>query len=124
MRHGGRPAIAVLSSLIAGAAFALGPVALADPSWTLQPIGPTGPWTMPNLIGKNLQQAKDAVPALTNGQIWQSNSTDLTGQGRTQVPASSWVVCGSTPPPGGTLTLTIDVNFRAVRSGETCPPTA
>jgi hypothetical protein len=124
MRHGRRPGVVVLGLLITGAAFALCPVASADHSWTLHPANTDGPWEMPSLIGNNLQQAKDAIPALTEGQIWQSSTTDLTGQRRTQVPASSWVVCSSTPPPGGTLTLSTNINFGAVRSGETCPPTA
>lgn len=42
-------------------------------------------WTMPNLVGTDLQGAEDAIQSLTNGAVWLSTSTDLTGQGRAQI---------------------------------------
>lgn len=42
-------------------------------------------WTMPNLVGTDLQGAEDAIQSLTNCAVWLSTSTDLTGQGRAQI---------------------------------------
>ncbi len=79
-------------------------------------------WTMPNLIGKDLQGAQDAIQSLTLGEVWYSGSTDLTGQGRAQMSDRNWVVCTSTPPPGATFTTETDINFGVVKiDGENCP---
>jgi hypothetical protein len=77
---------------------------------------------MPNLIGKDLQGAQDAVQSLTRDAIWYGGSTDLTGQGRAQILDRSWVVCTSTPPPGATIAVDTKVNFGVVRIDTgTCP---
>ena len=79
-------------------------------------------WTMPNLIGKDLQGAQDAIQSLTSDAAWYSSSTDLTGQGRMQIDDRNWVVCSSTPPPGGTFTTSTKVDFGVVKKGtESCP---
>lgn len=97
-------------SLVMGGAVGVAPVASADS------------WTMPNLIGTDLQGAQDAIQSLTDDQIWFSDSVDLTGQGRMQVNDRAWVVCSSTPAPGATLTETTSVTFGVVRkSVEDCP---
>ena len=66
----------LLIGSLAAAAVVLGvaPVAHADSSWT-----------MPNLIGRDLQGAQDAIQSLTHDAIWYSGSTDLTGKGRAQI---------------------------------------
>ena len=97
--------------LIAGAGMVLrSPVAVAAPSWT-----------MPNLIGVDLQGAQDAIQSLTDGEVWFSSSTDLTGQGRAQIVDRNWVVCSSTPSAGEPFTTTTDIDFGVVRDTETCP---
>jgi hypothetical protein len=78
-------------------------------------------WTMPDLIGKNLQAAQDAIQSLTLFEVWYTDSTDLTGQDRMQVSDRHWVVCTSTPPPGATFTADTDIDFGVVRIEETCP---
>ena len=97
--------------LIAGAGMVLrSPVAVAAPSWT-----------MPNLAGVDLQGAQDAIQSLTDGEVWFSSSTDLTGQGRAQLMDRNWVVCSSTPSAGEPFTTTTDIDFGVVRDTETCP---
>ena len=86
------------------------PLAAADPSWT-----------MPNLVGMDLQGAQDAIQSLTHDQVWYSGSTDLTGKGRAQIVDRNWTVCGSTPAPGVTFTTTTAINFGVVRDTEVCP---
>nr|CRL77004.1 hypothetical protein CPGR_04156 [Mycolicibacterium malmesburyense] len=79
-------------------------------------------WTMPNLIGSNLQDAQDAIQALTNNEVFFSGSTDLTGQGRNQIMDANWQVCTSTPPPGATITKGTMIDFGVVRIDiEDCP---
>ena len=105
-----------MKKLIVGglAALAIGlgaaPVAHADPSWT-----------MPNLVGTDLQGAQDAIQSLTQGEVWLSTSTDLTGKGRAQIVDRNWTVCGSTPVAGTTFTATTAINFGVVRNTEVCP---
>ena len=106
----------LMKKLIVGglAALAIGltatPVAHADPSWT-----------MPNLVGTDLQGAQDAIRSLTHGQVWLSSSTDLSGQGRAQIMDRNWTVCSSTPAPGTTFTATTTIDFGVIRDTEVCP---
>ncbi|WP_326546997.1 PASTA domain-containing protein [Mycolicibacterium sp. ND9-15] len=79
-------------------------------------------WTMPNLIGRNLQDAQDAIQSLTDNEVFYSGSTDLTGQGRNQIMDANWQVCTSTPPPGSTITKDTAIDFGVVRiDTEDCP---
>lgn len=80
------------------------------------------PWTMPNLIGVDLQGAQDAIQSASGGLVWFSSSTDLTGQNRAQIMDRAWVVCTSTPPPGLSFTTTTEINFGVVKKDiESCP---
>jgi hypothetical protein len=105
-----------MKKLIVGglAALAIGlgtaPIAQADQSWT-----------MPNLVGKDLQGAQDAIQSLSHDAVWYSSSTDLTGQGRAQIVDRNWTVCSSTPAPGATFTTTTAIYFGVVRDTEACP---
>jgi hypothetical protein len=99
---------ALLGALAIGLAGA--PIALADPSWT-----------MPNLVGMDLQGAQDAIQSLTHDQVWYSGSTDLTGKGRAQIVDRNWTVCTSTPTPGTAFTATTAINFGVVKDTEVCP---
>ena len=78
-------------------------------------------WTMPNLIGEDLQGAQDAIQSLSDGEVWYSSATDLTGQGRAQIVDRNWVVCSSTPPAGAAFTAMTNIDFGVVRDTETCP---
>ena len=86
------------------------PTASAEPSWT-----------MPNLIGMDLQGAQDVIQSVTRGAVWFSSSTDLTGRGRAQLSDRNWQVCTSTPPPGARFTVDTDSDFGVVRVSEECP---
>ncbi|MBI3224390.1 MAG: hypothetical protein HYZ39_04955 [Mycolicibacterium cosmeticum] len=102
---------AVLVAGLIGTAIAVSPPASAEPSWT-----------MPNLIGKDLQGAQDAIQSLTHDAVWYTGSTDLTGKGRAQISDRNWQVCTSTPPPGASFTASTKVDFGVVRiDTEVCP---
>ncbi|MFV8228650.1 hypothetical protein [Mycolicibacterium fortuitum] len=101
----------LVAAVTVGMAIVLSPVASAEPSWT-----------MPNLIGRDLQGAQDAIQSLTHGEVWFSSSTDLTGKGRAQISDRNWQVCSSTPPPGAKFTASTEIDFGVVRiDSEKCP---
>jgi len=109
MRVKGTTALA--GALLTVIAIAVSPLAAADPTWT-----------MPDLRGRDLQGAQDAIQSLTLGEVWYSSSTDLTGQGRAHINDRNWFVCTSTPPPGATFTTSTKIDLGVVRIGtETCP---
>jgi hypothetical protein len=76
--------------------------------------------TMPNLVGMDLQGAKDAIQSLTHGAVFFSSSTDLTGKVARRLDRN-WTVCSSTPAPGATFSATTRIDFGVVRDGERCP---
>jgi hypothetical protein len=49
----------VVAAAVVDVAIAMSPPASAEPSWT-----------MPNLIGMDLQGAQDAIQSLSGGQVW------------------------------------------------------
>jgi hypothetical protein len=86
------------------------------------PVAAAESWRMPDVIGMDLQGAQDMVQSVTNGNVWFSSSTDLTGRGRAQISDRNWQVCTSTPPPGTAITTTTDIDFGVVRIDvEDCP---
>jgi hypothetical protein len=101
-------------SVVCGAAVVV--TACSTPS-----VGAADQWTMPDLIGTDLQGAQDAIQSLTHLAVWYMDSTDLTGQDRMQVSDRHWVVCSSTPAPGTTFSTDTEINFGVVRIEETCP---
>lgn len=101
----------VMAAAMVSVAFAMSPPASAEPSWT-----------MPNLIGMDLQGAQDAIQSVSGGQVWLSTSTDLTGQDRAQLSDRNWQVCSSTPAPGSAFTVSTKIDFGVVRiDSEECP---
>ncbi|KHO22974.1 hypothetical protein H7I55_31695 [Mycolicibacterium setense] len=100
----------LVAAATVGIALVLSPVVSAEPSWT-----------MPNLIGLDLQGAQDAIQSLTDGEVWFSSSTDLTGKSRAQISDRNWQVCSSTPPPGMKFSVSTKIDFGVVRVSEDCP---
>lgn len=100
----------LVAAMTVGVAVALSPTAAAELSWT-----------MPNLVGMDLQGAQDAIQSLTRGAVWFSGSTDLTGKGRAQIIDRNWQVCKSTPAAGVTITTSTAIRFGVVRDTEKCP---
>ncbi|MGB3485295.1 MAG: hypothetical protein WBB07_24155 [Mycobacterium sp.] len=120
--------VTVTSSVVVTAPAAAPAPPLAD--GTAAPVAPAAgapapleaSWTMPNLIGRNLQDAQDSIQALTEFQNAFSTSTDLTGKGRAQIMDRNWQVCSSTPAPGTTITAATLIDFGVVRiDTESCP---
>jgi beta-lactam-binding protein with PASTA domain len=69
---------------------------------------------MPDLVGKSLNVAKDALP---NASI---TVNDGTGQQRAVLIASNWQVCSTSPKPGEPYNG-VPVTITVVKFGEACP---
>ena len=82
---------------------------------------PAQRWTMPNLVGANLQQAQDQIQALTGNAIFITTSHDATGRNRNQVADANWKVCSQSIAPGAPITGDTKIDFGAVRVEEQCP---
>jgi serine/threonine protein kinase len=81
----------------------------------------TAGWTMPDLVGSNLQDAQDRIQFDTGNPLFRTTSHDGTGAGRRQAQDHHWQVCAQNVPPGARITLTTKIDFTVVKYGETCP---
>jgi hypothetical protein len=91
----------------------------AGPEPTAPAEQPTS-WRMPNLVGRGLQDAQDAIQALTGNRIFLTKSHDATGAGRHQVLDRDWKVCDQNVRPGATITTDTVIDFGAVKLAERC----
>jgi hypothetical protein len=80
-----------------------------------------GSWTMPDLIGKDLQGAQDEIQSLTDDEVFFTDSHDVSGEDRSQILDRDWQVCTQDPAPGEKLTPDTNVDFGVVRVSEQCP---
>lgn len=85
---------------------------------TSQEAEPADTFTMPNLVGKNLQDAQDELQLLGSYLLTQN---DATGLGRFQVLDSNWQVCSQEQGPGSEIDIATMVVLEAVKLGESCP---
>ncbi|MGI8528728.1 MAG: SPOR domain-containing protein, partial [Geodermatophilaceae bacterium] len=84
-------------------------------------VGGAG-FVMPNLVGRDLQSAQDAIQALTNDDVFFTTSHDATGQGRHQILDRNWRVCSQNLPTGTPFGADAHIDFGVVRvDTETCP---
>lgn len=75
-------------------------------------------FTMPNLVGMNLQKAQDELQDLGSYVLSQD---DATGKGRFQMSDRNWKVCSQDQEPGRVLSIAELVNVEAVKLDESCP---
>jgi len=76
---------------------------------------------MPNLVGKNLQEAQDAIQKLVNDPVYLTTSHDATGRKRQQIDDSHWKVCTQNVPAGQEIGMKSTIDFGAVKNEESCP---
>ncbi len=114
------PSVAADATLEAPAA----DVPMSGPAPTVETRRPTAPtatsWTMPNLVGHNLQDAQDAIQALTGDAIFLTKSHDATGAGRHQILDRDWKVCSQNVRTGAKITVDTPIDFGAAKLGERC----
>jgi hypothetical protein len=94
-------------------------VTAATPTVVVATEGPRR-WTMPNLVGKNLQEAQDAIQELTDFEIPITSSHDATGAGREQLLDRNWKVCSQNIAAGTEISSASRIDFGAVRTDERC----
>ncbi len=75
-------------------------------------------FTMPPLVGVNLQLAQDTLQALDS---WLMDQEDASGLGRMQINDSNWTVCAQDPGPGSVVPVETVVTLWSVKLDETCP---
>ena len=95
-------------------------VAPAPSASSVPTIGAVGTWTMPNLVGANLQEAQDAIQALTGNAIFFTKSHDATGAGRHQILDRDWRVCTQNVQPGTKITAETAIDFGTAKLDERC----
>ncbi len=93
--------------------------AAPDPAAGAVPAG-GGSWTMPDLVGATLQDAQDAVQALTDFAIPITTSSDATGRDRMQLDDRNWRVCAQSVPAGADITPGSAIDFAVVQLDEEC----
>ena len=104
------------------------PATTAAPTTTAAPVTTTAPpttaapagYTMPDLVGQNLQDAQDELQSVSGNPLFYSASHDLAGS-RNQVLDSNWKVCTQNIPAGSTFTDDTTVDFGVVKLDEICP---
>jgi hypothetical protein len=82
------------------------------------PAAPTTTFTMPALVGVNLQLAQDTLQAAGS---YVMDQTDASGLSRLQVNDSNWQVCTQDPAPGAVVSTDTTVTLGSVKLTETCP---
>jgi hypothetical protein len=96
------------------------PTTMAPPPATaLPPTETPATAAMPEVVCRNLQDAQDDIQ---RAGVFFSSSEDATGQGRSQVVDSNWIVIRQTPP-AGTLFRDNEAILYVVRTSEPndCP---
>ncbi len=82
--------------------------------------GPAPTWTMPDLVGQDLQSAQDAIQELTDFAISATVAHDASGAGREQVLDEDWTVCTQSVAAGTTIDSDTMIDFAVVQCGEPC----
>jgi len=83
---------------------------------TSSPVAETF-FTMPKVVGMNLQLAQDLLQSLGSYGILQD---DFKGLNRFQVLDSNWKVCKQSPSPGKKVSTSIIVTLSSVKLTERC----
>ncbi len=75
-------------------------------------------FTMPDLVGMNLQLAQDTLQSLNS---WFIDQEDASGLDRMQMVDSNWQVCRQDPAPGTAVPISTIVTVWNVKLDEACP---
>lgn len=99
---------------VAGAVPTIDTGASSSPAPT--PVAET--YVMPDLVDRDLQEARDQLLALGAAEV---RTKDTSGKGRSQSKLSEWKVCIQSPRPGIDVATTSSVLLSSVRDDEACP---
>ena len=79
----------------------------------------TDHWDMPDLVGKNLQDAQNQIQQLTDNAV-RTTSHDATPADREQDVDRDWKVCNQSAKPGDQITEESSIDFTVVKNNEKC----
>ena len=79
----------------------------------------TDHWDMPDLVGKNLQDAQNQIQQLTDNAV-RTTSHDATPADREQDVDRDWKVCNQSAKPGDQITEEQAIDFTVVKNNEKC----
>jgi hypothetical protein len=77
-------------------------------------------FTMPNEVGRGLQDAQDDLQRVSGNPVYISRSHDLLGT-RHQILDRDWKVCTQNIAEGATVSKSDTVDFGVVKLSESCP---
>ncbi|HZE48877.1 MAG TPA: hypothetical protein VE074_04900 [Jatrophihabitantaceae bacterium] len=79
-------------------------------------------FTMPNEIGKVLQDAQDDIQRVSHDPVFYTSSKDATGRGRHQILDRDWKVCAQNVAAGQRVERSrVLITFSVVKLAESCP---
>lgn len=79
-------------------------------------------FTMPDEVGKVLQDAQDDIQRVSHDPVFYTSSKDATGRGRHQLLDRDWKVCAQNVRPGQVVERkTALITFSVVKLDEPCP---
>jgi hypothetical protein len=78
-------------------------------------------FTMPELVGVNLQDAQDRIQSVTGDPLFLTSSHDATGRQRMQIRDRDWKVCSQNVAAGAHFEMKAKIDFGAVKLTEDCP---
>jgi hypothetical protein len=90
-----------------------------EPELTPAPAAPPQSWSMPSLVGENLQDAQDQIQQMTGFAVPVTFSHDLRGD-RAQVLDRNWLVCEQNVAPGQAIDSATKIDFGVVKKDENC----
>lgn len=108
-----------VSSTPSGASSTASIVPSSSAAGTSEAVGASS-FTMPNEVGRNLQDAQDDVQAVSGNPLFFTRSTDATGAGRHQILDRDWKVCSQNVPAGTSVGAEADIVFSVVKLTERC----
>jgi hypothetical protein len=94
------------------------PKKVSTPKKKVKQTSDVGTFTMPALVGFNLQDAQDVLQSFGSFLLTQ---TDATGMGRFQMLDSNWKVCYQRPAAGSEVDILKLIELGAVKLEEACP---
>ncbi|MGE0219843.1 PASTA domain-containing protein [Mycolicibacterium sp.] len=84
------------------------------------PAGAVQAYKMPSVTGMTLQEAEDAVAALSSTTQFTVHTHNIDGFTQKQLSWPHWKVCGQTPAAGSPITADSDIEMDVARFYDSC----
>lgn len=101
--------------------FALGAAALMPAAvMSAGPAFAAQTYAMPSVKGLNLQEAENAIVALSPGSQFNISSHNIDGPSQKQLDLPLWKVCGQVPKAGSKITVATNIDIAVSRFTDGC----